>query len=79
MVPRALDSPRVLLLEIQRYKHTARCAPLGPEVPGHCQEQLLQTLIVCLLKTHLFSLFQKLEGPRPPLDPPLRLPECHVM
>ena len=34
---------------------------LGAEVPGHRQEQLTQTLMVRLLKTHLFSLFQILE------------------
>ena len=40
----------------------------GAYVPGHHQDQLIQTLLVRLLKTHLFSLFQKLEGP--PLVPP---------
>merc|ERR1712073_77905 len=49
---RALDSPRALLPELQRYKDTVRCAALGAEVPGHCQQQLTQTLIVRLLKTH---------------------------
>ena len=29
---------------------------LGAEVPGHRQKQLTQTLIVRLLKTHLFTL-----------------------
>ena len=53
---RALDSPRALLLELQRYKDPVRCAALGAEVSGHRQEQLAQTLIVRLLKTHLFSL-----------------------
>ena len=52
---RALDSPRALLPELQRYKDTVRCAALGAEVPGHCQQQLTQTLIVRLLKTHLFT------------------------
>ena len=38
-------------------------------------EQLTQTLIVCLIKPHLFSLFRKLEGPGigipwPPSPPP---------
>ena len=45
---RALDSPRALLLELQRYKDTVRCAALGAEVPGHRQQQLTQTLIVRL-------------------------------
>ena len=49
---RALDLPRVLLPELQRYKDTVRCAVLGPEVPLHCKNQL--TLIVRLLKTHFF-------------------------
>ena len=51
---RTLDSPRALLPELQRYKDTVRCAALGAEVPGHCQQQLTQTLIVRLLKTHFF-------------------------
>ena len=54
---RALDSPRALLPELQRYKDTVRCAALGAEVPGHRQEQLTQTLIVRLLKTHFFTPF----------------------
>ena len=49
-----LDSPRALLPELQRYKATVRCAALGAEVPGHRQQQLTQTLIVRLLKTHFF-------------------------
>ena len=47
---------RALLPELQRYKDTVRCAALGAEVPGHRQQQLTQTLIVRLLKTHLFTL-----------------------
>ena len=38
---RALDSPRALLTELQRYKDTA-------EVTGNRQQQLTQTLIVRL-------------------------------
>ena len=46
---RALDSPRALLPELQRYKDTVRCAALlGTGVPGHRQQQLMQTLIVRL-------------------------------
>ena len=75
---RALDSPCALLPELQRYKDTVRFGPQGTEVLGHCQEQLTQNLIVRLLKTHFFLLFQKLGGTplpkgRPP-PPPLRLP-----
>ena len=36
----ALDSPRALLPELQRYKDTVRCAAPGAEVPGHRQQQL---------------------------------------
>ena len=45
---RALDSPCALLLELQRYKDTVKCAALGTEDPGHRQQQLTQTLIVRL-------------------------------
>ena len=50
----ALDSPRALLPELQRYNDTVRCAALSTEAPGHRQQQLTQTLIVRLLKTHFF-------------------------
>ena len=49
---RALDSPPALLLELQRYKDTVRCAVVGAEVPGHQQKHLTQTLILRLLKIH---------------------------
>ena len=52
---RALDSPRALIPELQRYKDTVRCASLGAEVPRHRQEQLAQTLIVRLSRTHCFT------------------------
>ena len=45
---RALDWPRALLPELQRYKDTVRCGALGAKVPGHRQQQLTQTLIVRL-------------------------------
>ena len=38
---RALDSPRALLPELQRYKDTVRYGALGAEVPGHCQKHLM--------------------------------------
>ena len=47
-------------MEHQSYKDTIGCALLNAEVPEHHQEQM--TLIVCLLKTHLFSLKQKLKS-----------------
>ena len=65
--PSTLDSPRSLLPELQRNKDTIRWATLGEEVPRQRQEQLLQTLILRLLKTHLFLLFPKLGRPEPPL------------
>ena len=34
---------------------TVRWAALGAEVPGYRQQQLTQTLIVHLLKTHFFT------------------------
>ena len=52
---RAIDLPCALLLELQRNKDTNGCAVLGAEVPGHRQEQLVQTLIVRFLKTHFFT------------------------
>ena len=55
---RALDSPIALLPELQRYMDTFRCAAPGAEVPGHCQKQLTQTLIVRLLKTQFTSLIR---------------------
>ena len=51
----ALDSPRAVLPELQRCKDIVRCAALGAEVPEDRQQQLTQTSIVCLLKTHLFT------------------------
>ena len=50
----ALDSPRALLPELQRYKDTVRCGELGAEVQGQRQQQLTQTLIVRLLKTRTY-------------------------
>ena len=46
---------RALLLELQRYKVSIRCARLGAEVSGHHQKHLMQTLIVLFLKTHFFT------------------------
>ena len=52
---RALDSPRALLPELQRYKDTVRCAVLGADFPRHRQHLLMQTLIVRLLQAHFFT------------------------
>ena len=51
----ALDLPCALLLELHRHKDTDRGAALGAKIPRHRQEQLTQTLIVRLLKTHFFT------------------------
>ena len=51
------------------FKYTVRHAALGVQVLGQRQQQLTETLIVRLLKTHLFSLFQKLEGLLAPPGP----------
>ena len=53
---RALNLNAYFAFELQRYKDTVRCVALGAEVPGHRQQQLTQTLNVCLLKTHMFLL-----------------------
>ena len=71
---RSHGSPRALLPELQRIRDTVRCAAIGGGVLLHGQEQLMQTLTVCMLKMHLLSLFQKLGGPDlpgPPCSPPL--------
>ena len=49
---RTFDSPCALFPELQRNKGTIRCTALGSEVPGGCQQQLTQTVIVGWLKTH---------------------------
>ena len=54
---RALDLP-LLLPELQRDKDIVRCVTLGAEVPGHCQEQRTQILIVRLLETHFLHCSQ---------------------
>ena len=44
--------PSTLLLELQRNKDTNRCVGLGADVP---KKQLMQTLIVRLLKAHFLT------------------------
>ena len=51
---RALNLDAYVASELQRNKDTVRCDELGAKVPGHRKEQLTQTLIVRLLKTHCF-------------------------
>ena len=43
----SIKAPHTLLPELQN-KDAIRCAALGTEVPGHSQDQLMQTLIVLL-------------------------------
>ena len=45
----------MLLPELQRNMDTVCCAALVTDVPGHHQEQLLQTLIVRLFRAHCFG------------------------
>ena len=52
---RALNLNAYVASELQRNKDTVRCGALGEEVPGHRTEQLTQTFIVRLLKTHFFT------------------------
>ena len=50
----ALGGPSTRLVRcFWNYQEILQCRtmPLGMEVPGHCQKQLTQTLIVRLLKT----------------------------
>ena len=54
--------------EIQGHRQVWRARRRGPRTLSRNQEQLTQTLIVRLLKTHLFLLFHKLAGPSPPLN-----------
>ena len=49
------------LPELKRCTDTVKCVALAPEVPGHCQKKLTQTLIVHLLKTHFFTLIRECE------------------
>ena len=56
----AIDSPRALLPELQRYKDTD-IDWCGTQVPGHRQKQLTKTLIVRLLKMHFYTLILDFE------------------
>ena len=42
-------------VNLKKLKDTIRCAAIEPEVQGHCQKQLTETLIVCLCKAHFFT------------------------
>ena len=43
---RAISPPCTLRPQLQKNKDTIGCAWSGSKVPGHCQKQLTQTLIV---------------------------------
>ena len=76
MTPLCLGLLRVpcpLLSELQS-KTITKSAAVGARVPGHCQEQLKQTLNVRLIKMHLFLLFQNWGGG---LGPPCSTPVLH--
>ena len=64
-----------LFPELQRCKDTMRrCGAPGTVVQGHGPGHQTRTFIVCLLKTHLFSLIFKKRGlslPWPPCPNPL--------
>ena len=65
---KALISPCLLLLELQRIKEVSvSCDVLSADVLGHRNEQLTQTLILRLLKMHLILLLQKFKDPVHPL------------
>ena len=53
---------------------TIRCAALGVEVSGHCQEQLSKTLMALLVKNALVDVDTKIETRAPlgssPVQPP---------
>ena len=74
-----LTHPHALLPELQRYKDTFGCAALGADVPERRQLQLTQTLIVHLLDSQFFLLYQKLDAlplPSMPLCSPPVLPSA---
>ena len=64
---RALDSPRLLLLDLQRIK--VRCAALGAEVPENHPEQLMQTMILSFFENALLFVVPKIGGPAPLATP----------
>ena len=57
---RAIDSHGVLLPELQRKNNTFRCATLGAKVLKH-RQQLTQTLIVQMSKTHSLTVTLNLD------------------
>ena len=62
-LPATTSTPsRALRLELKSIKYSVRFSGLGAKVPGHHQEQLSQTLIVCLYKMCLLCCI-KFGGP----------------
>ena len=76
LTSKALNPPCALLPENRESRILSGQARKPSKSPGHCcQEQLTQTLIVLLLKTHLFWLVQKFGKPWPSLAPSLTPPK----
>ena len=68
---RAINLPRALLWELQRNKWTVKCAETGHRGPRTPSRTTIANLDCVFLKTHFFSLIQKLEGAFvPPLQSP---------
>ena len=63
VLPKGTQPRRVCCL--WNYRDT-KSVVVGAQVPDNCQEKSRHILIVRLLKTHLFLLFQKLERPMTP-------------
>ena len=73
---RALDSPRALLPELQRYKDTVRCAALGAEVRGpRTPSRTTDANLDCaFVENALLFVVPNIGGARAPLGSPLSAP-----
>ena len=61
----------------QRVQGHVRCIALGAEVPGQHPEKLMKTLIVHLLKLHIFRCSKDWQGAALFALPPLYVPPLH--
>ena len=61
---RALDSPRALLLELQRYKDTLRCATLA-RVPRTSSKTIGANFNYAFVETSLVFAFPNIRGAGP--------------
>ena len=59
----ALNLTSALLPKLQKNRDTLRCAVPDTVVPSHYQEQQVQTLIVCLYKTHFNTIILDCKKP----------------